>query len=70
MKKNVGRFDTILRLVGVGVIAVLLLTKTTEGTFGIILGVAAIVLLLTGLAGVCPLYSVLKLSSRKQTPAG
>ena len=56
MKKNMGTTDRVIRLVVGIVIAVLYFTHIISGTLAIILGVLAIVFLLTSFISFCPLY--------------
>ena len=65
MKLNMGTVDRIIRALVAGVVAVLYFTNQITGTAAIILGVLAIVFLLTSLVGFCPLYLPLGLSTRK-----
>ena len=55
MKKNISNVDRILRVLIAGAIAVLYFTGVISGTFAIILGILAIVFLLTALINFCPL---------------
>jgi len=66
MKKNMGTVDRVVRvLIAVG-IAVLYFTGVIGGTLAIILGVIALVFLLTSFAARCPGYVPLKLSTRRK----
>lgn len=65
MKKNMGIIDRVVRLILVAVVAALYFTGQISGTLAIVLGVLAIIFLLTSLVGFCPLYLPLKLSTRK-----
>ncbi|MBN8836797.1 MAG: DUF2892 domain-containing protein [Sphingobacteriia bacterium] len=56
MKKNMGTADKAIRVLVAILFAMLFLTKTLEGTAGIILLVLAIVFLLTSFISFCPLY--------------
>lgn len=56
MKKNMGTADKAIRVLVAILFAMLFLTKTVEGTAGIILLVLAIVFLLTSFISFCPLY--------------
>lgn len=58
MKKNVGRTDTILRVLIAVLIAVLIYTEVLTGTLAIILGIAGGIFLITGLIGFCGLYAL------------
>ncbi|QXD13966.1 DUF2892 domain-containing protein [Rhodocaloribacter litoris] len=64
MTKNMGSIDRILRVAVAVIIGVLLLTGTLQGTLATILGILAIVFLLTSAIGFCPLYAPFKLSTR------
>lgn len=66
MKKNMGTADRIIRTVAAIVIGVLLLTGTLSGTLATILGILAIVFLLTSAVGWCPLYVPFKISTMKK----
>jgi len=58
-----GAVDRTLRiLITVGIL-LLYLTNVVSGTIGIILGVVAIIFVLTSLVGYCPLYTLLGLST-------
>lgn len=67
MKKNMGTIDRIIRVSLVVLIAVLYFTNVISGTWAIILGVVAVVFLLTSLVGVCPLYMPFGISTRKKS---
>lgn len=68
MKKNMGIADRTIRiLIGIG-IAVLYFTGRISGTLAIVLGVVAIVFLLTSFMGWCPGYLPFGLSTRKAGP--
>ena len=56
MKRNMGAVDKATRILGTSALAVLSFTQVITGTLGIVLLVLAIVLVLTGLIGFCPLY--------------
>lgn len=59
MKRNVGRTDIIIRIILAILIGVLAFTHVITGTLAIVLGIVAIVLLLTSLFGFCGLYAIL-----------
>lgn len=67
MKKNMGTADRAIRTVLAIVIGLLLLTEQITGVVGIILGVLAIVFLLTSAISFCPLYLPFKISTKKET---
>lgn len=66
MKKNMGIADRIIRTLLAVVVAVLYFTGQITGTAAIILGILAVIFLLTSLAGFCPLYVPLRISTRKK----
>ena len=69
MKQNVGSIDKVVRVLAAVVIAVLYFTGQITGTAAIILGLFAVVFLLTSAIGFCPLYLPMKLSTIKKKDA-
>ncbi|MFZ0280813.1 MAG: DUF2892 domain-containing protein [Bacteroidales bacterium] len=67
MKKNMGVYDRVIRVLIAVVVAVLYFTQVITGTLGIILLILAGILVLTSIVGLCPLYLPFGLStSRKE----
>jgi small-conductance mechanosensitive channel len=66
MNKNMGTADRIIRTILAIVIAVLYFTDQISGTAAIILGIIAIIFLLTSLVGFCPAYVPFKISTRRK----
>jgi hypothetical protein len=66
MKKNMGIFDRIIRLVVAAVLAVLFFTDVVSGVLGIVLLVIAGIFLITSLISVCPSYIPFRFSTRKK----
>jgi len=66
MKKNMGTIDKLIRIVIAIVVAVLYFTGQISGTAAIILGLLAVVFILTSLVGTCPLYLPFGLSTKKE----
>ena len=66
MKKNMGSIDKVVRLTLVAAVAVLYFTHMIGGLAAIILGIFAIVFLLTSLVGTCPLYLPFGISTAKK----
>mgnify|MGYP000315342445 CR=1 FL=1 len=66
MKKNMGTIDRLLRTLIAIVVGVLYFTDVITGTTAIILGILAVVFLLTSFLSTCPLYMPFGLSTRKQ----
>jgi hypothetical protein len=67
MKKNMGSIDKTVRTIIAIIVAILYFTGVISGTTAIILGILAVVFLLTSLIGTCPLYLPIGLSTRKDT---
>lgn len=66
MKKNMGTIDRAIRTIIAITIGVLYFTGQISGLAAIILGVLAVVFLLTSLVGSCPLYLPFGLSTQKK----
>jgi hypothetical protein len=66
MKRNVGSIDRVLRVLA-GIVLLVVGFAVIGGTAGIVVGVIGLIPLATGLIGWCPLYSLFKLRTRKQT---
>ncbi len=66
MTKNMGTVDRIVRAVFAVAVAVLYFAGIISGTVAIILGILAIVFLLTSIFGFCPLYKPFKFSTNKK----
>lgn len=64
-KKNMGLADRVIRLIIVVAFAVLYFTGVVSGTWAIGLGIVAVVFLLTSLIGICPLYKLFGISTKK-----
>jgi amino acid transporter len=66
LKKNMGTLDRIIRLVIAAAVAVLYFTGNLSGLAAIILGILAIIFVVTSFVGFCPLYLPFGLTTRKQ----
>jgi len=66
MKKNMGMIDRIIRIVLAAVVAVLYLTGQITGVAAIILGIFAVIFVVTSAIGFCPLYVPFKFSTMKK----
>ncbi|TAN30374.1 MAG: DUF2892 domain-containing protein [Actinomycetota bacterium] len=63
MKKTVGTIDRVIRVV-VAIAAVIAAFSAGASTaWGIVLLIAALILLVTGLSGYCPIYSALNIDT-------
>lgn len=65
MKTNMGSTDRIIRIMAAIAIAVLYYSGLINGTVAIVLGVLAVVFILTSLVSFCPLYAPFKISTKK-----
>jgi hypothetical protein len=63
MKKNMGTIDRAIRVLLAIVIGILYLTGNISGTAAIILGILAMVFILTSAIGFCPLYMPFNIST-------
>lgn len=66
MIKNMGSVDRLVRTVLALVVAALYFAGQISGVAAIILGVIAVIFLLTSAVAFCPLYVPLKLSTRQK----
>ena len=66
MKKNMAIVDRIFRVVLVALVAVLYFTHVLSPVAAIILGVLAVVFLLTSIVGTCPIYMLLGISTKRK----
>lgn len=70
MTKNMGTTDKTIRVLTAILIAILYFTGQISGTLAVILGIVAVLMLLTSLLSFCPFYGVCKISTRKEKAAG
>jgi hypothetical protein len=66
MKRNMGAVDRWIRIIAAVVIAVLYFGDQISGIFGGVLGIVALILLLTSFMGFCPLYVPFKITTVKK----
>ena len=66
MKKNMGSADKIIRVVLALIVAILYFTNQITGVAAIVLGIFAVIFLLTSIMSFCPLYVPFKLSTLKK----
>lgn len=67
MKRNMSILDRIIRVALVALVAVLYFTHVLSPVAAVILGILAVVFLLTSIIGMCPIYLALGISTRKKT---
>jgi hypothetical protein len=65
MKTNESTLDRIIRVIAGIALLGLYFTSVVTGSLGVILVIVGAILLVTGIVGFCPLYALLKLSTRK-----
>lgn len=65
MSRNMGTIDRVVRTTLVLVVAVLYFTNNLTGLAAIVLGVFAVIFLVTSLIGFCPLYTALGIRTDK-----
>ena len=66
MKQNMGTVDRTIRTIMAIVVAILYFTGQITGTAATILGIFAIIFLVTSAIGFCPIYVPFKISTRKK----
>jgi len=66
MVKNMGALDRVIRLLLAIVVGVLYFTGTISGTTALILGIVAVVFLLTSAIGYCPAYLPFKINTARK----
>ncbi|MGB5529608.1 MAG: DUF2892 domain-containing protein [Ignavibacteriaceae bacterium] len=67
MKKNMGSMDRGVRIILALIVAILYFTNQITGVAAIVLGIFAIVFLLTSFMSFCPLYAPFKISTMKKS---
>ena len=65
MKSNESTVDRIIRVVLAVVLGALVALKVVTGTVAILFGIVAAILFLTGVVGICLIYAMLGISTRK-----
>ncbi len=65
MKRNMSNIDRLIRAIVAVLLVYLYIGGLVTGAFGIILVVLGVILLITSVLGFCPIYALLKFSTRK-----
>lgn len=65
MKNNVGTADRVIRILAALLLVVLYTTNTVTGPLSTVLLIISVVLLLTGIMQVCPIYYILKINTKQ-----
>jgi hypothetical protein len=66
MQKNMGTVDRTARLIFAALVLVLYLMNMISGTAAILLGLFAVIFVITSVVGFCPLYMPFKLTTMKK----
>jgi hypothetical protein len=66
MKKNMGTVDRVIRVLLAVIVLILYLTGNITGLAAAILGIIALIFVLTSIIGFCPLYVPFKISTIKK----
>jgi Protein of unknown function (DUF2892). len=66
MKKNVGSYDKLIRLLAAIVLIILYYRGVFTNTMGMVALIVALILTLTSLIGFCPLYTLFGLNTCKE----
>lgn len=66
MKKNMGSKDKYIRIFLAVIVAILYFTGIINGLTAIILGVLAIIFLITSMINFCPIYAALGINTLKK----
>jgi len=64
MKSNMGKTDRLIRTGIAAVIGALILSQVLIGTAALLLGILAVIFILTSIVGICPLYMPFHISTR------
>ena len=64
MKKTVGKADAAVRIIIAAVIGIMYLAGYIVGAIALVLGIIAVLLLVTGITGYCPAYSIFGISTK------
>jgi hypothetical protein len=66
MKKNMGMADKAIRFILAIIVGVLYYTNVINGTLAIVLGLLAVVFILTSFMSFCPLYLPFGINTRRK----
>jgi hypothetical protein len=66
MIKNMGKTDKVVRIAAALVLGILVITGALKGAVAVILGIIAVVLIVTSYIGTCPLYLPFGISTIKK----
>jgi len=66
MKRNLGKFDRLVRMTIAAFLILVVLSNYVLGAWAVVSVIVALVLFGTAIFGYCPIYSILKISSLKK----
>jgi hypothetical protein len=69
MKRNMSVVDRTIRVLIAAVVAVLYFTHVLSPMAGLILGILAVIFVVTSVVGFCPLYAIFGISTKKKAAA-
>jgi hypothetical protein len=69
MKRNMGLVDRVIRIALAALVAVLYFTGQLSPVAAIVLGILAVVFVVTGVVGFCPLYLPFGISTKRKKAA-
>ncbi len=69
MKANMSPADRIIRAAFAVVVASLIFANVLSGAAAVILGIVAVIFVVTSIVGVCPLYLLLGISTNRKPAA-
>jgi uncharacterized membrane protein YphA (DoxX/SURF4 family) len=66
MKKNMNMVDRVIRIVLALIAAVLIALGVITGPFAVVLAVFAVIFLITSFFAVCPIYTIMGISTKRR----
>jgi hypothetical protein len=69
MKVNMGTYDRLIRLILAAGVIVLYMIDVISGVQAVVLGILAVILVVTGFMGFCPIYFPLNISTHRKKSA-
>ena len=66
MKTNMGVVDRLVRIAAAAAIVVLYCLEVISGVWAVVLGIVAVVFIVTSFIGFCPLYVPFRISTKKK----
>lgn len=66
MKKNIGKADKVIRILGAIILLTLYFSNTVSGILGIVFLVISVMFIITSFISFCPLYIPFRISTLKK----